>query len=498
MTEEMKNASEQDQPQTEADAVGAETKSDEATEAVSEEAVSEETAVDEVAEEAASEETAVAEEHKLPEDKITVEDAGTLKKKVTVQVDRRKIDAKFNEMFGELGRTAQVPGFRIGHAPRRLIEKRFGKEVADDVRNAILGEAIGKALEDAEFKPLGEPDIKLDEIELPDSGDLTFDFEMEVAPEFDLPDYKGIEITRPVIEITEERIEEALTAHRRRLGRLKPIDAAAQADDLVVADVTIAGDGIDHRESNLELRVAPAQVEGIILEDLPEILSGKKTGDSPSVKATIPAAHPNEEWREKEVTVTFDIQEVKRLELPELNEDFARREGFDSLDELRETMGDNLRARVSIEQRRAMRSQVRNFLMENTDFDLPEGLAQRHAERLLTRRYIDLMNRGVPRDRIDQNLQELRAAASEQAVTELKLSFILADLAEAEGIEVDDGEINARIAQIAAQYNRRPERLRQEMKNDGSLEHLATAIVEEKAIEKVLESANIVDTDKSE
>ena len=436
-----------------------------------------------------------SEETKLPDNAVTIEDAGVLKKKVTIQVNRQRIDAKFDEMFGELNRTAQVPGFRIGRAPRRLIEKRFGKDVADDVRNALVGEAISDAMEKAEFKTIGEPEIKLDEIELPENDEMSFSFEVEVAPEFDLPDYKGIEIKRSVFEVTDERVEELLTAHRHRYGRFKPTDMPAEAGDVVVADVSIKGENIDYEKSNLELRVAPAQVEGIILEDLAKTLAGNKTGDSPSVKATVPAAHPNEEWREKEVTVTFDIQEVKRLELPELNEDFAKQEGFESLAEMRELFREHIQSRAVVEQQRAMRQQVKDYLLANTSFDLPEGLTQRHADRLLARRYVELLNRGVPRDQIDQNLQELQAAVSEQAETDMRLTFVLGKLAEAEEIEVDDGEVNARIAQMAAQYGRRPERLRQEMTHEGTLDYLSTAIREEKAIEKVLEEANIVDAE---
>lgn len=458
-------------------------------------AVNDDVVADVDAEAAEAEEAEESEESKLPDNTVTFEDAGTLKKKVTVQVNRQRIDAKFNEMFGELGRTAQVPGFRIGHAPRRLIEKRFGKDVSDDVRNALVGQAVGDALEKAEFKTLGEPEIKLEEIELPEKDEMTFSFEVEVAPEFDLPDYKGIEIKRPVIEVNDERVDEFLTSFRHRYGRFKPIDTSAAAGDVVVADVSITGENIEFEQSNLELRVAPAQVEGIILEDLEKVLTGNKIGDKPSVKAAVPAGHPNEDWREKEVTVTFDIQDVKRLELPELNDDFARQAGFESVDEMRDAISQQLLSGVVVEQRRAMRDQVCDFLRGNVSFDLPKELARRYASRLLTRRAVELMNSGVPKDRIEQNLQELQAAAEERAEGELKLSFILGKLADAEDIEVDDGEINARIAQIAAQYNRRPERLRQEMTKEGSLEQLATSIREEKAIEKVLEEANIVDAE---
>lgn len=272
MTEETTNAPEQEQPAATADPAGADQTAAQAAESAGDE---------------------------LPENKVTVEDAGTLRKKITVEISRRRIEAKFDEMFGELRRTAQVPGFRIGRAPPRLVEKRFGKEVAEDVRNGLVGEAMGQALEKLELKPIGQPELELDDVKLPDDGDMPFSFEVEVAPQFDLPPYEGIEVQRPTLEATDERVEQALAEARRPLGRLKPTKAAAREGDTVVADVSITGDGVEHTEANAEFRVAPGQFQGIPVEDLPKALTGAKAGQSAELKTTVPAAHPNEPWRKK-------------------------------------------------------------------------------------------------------------------------------------------------------------------------------------------------------
>jgi len=440
-----------------------------------------------------AEETAEAAEDKLPKNQVTVEDAGTLRKKITVEVPRERIEAKFDEMFGELNRTAHVPGFRIGRAPRRLIEKRFGKEVAEDVRNAMVGEAVGAALEEAQFKAIGEPEIKLDEIKLPDEGPLTFSLEVEVAPEFELPEYKGVEIKRPVVRVTDEHVETALGDFRRRYGKLRPVDGPAAEGDTVVADVSIRGDGVESKAVNQELRVAPGSLTGIPLEDLGRTLAGKKAGARCRLKTKVPAGHPTENWRDKEVTISFKIQEVKRLELPVLDEAFAAQAGFASVQAMRDSVRAGLQHRMSLEQSRLMREQVRRFLLESTPLEVPENLAQRHTVRLLQRRAVELMLRGVPRDDIERNLEQLEKQASELAARQLKLAFIMGKLAETEGIEVDDAEVNARIAQLARQYNRRPERVRQEMRNEGTFDELIVAMREEKAVDKVLESARITD-----
>ena len=429
----------------------------------------------------------------LPKNSVAVEDVGTLRKKVTVEVPRERIDAKFNELFGELLQTAMVPGFRRGRAPRRLIEKRFGKEVAEDVRNSLVGEAVGAALEEVDFRPIGEPEIDLEQIELPEDGPLVFAFHVEAAPEFELPDYKGIEVRRPVVEVTDEMVDRMASGSREQFGKLRPVEGPIEAGDVIVADVTVTGEGIEQHLGGREFAVAPLEVAGIPLEDLPAALSGKRRGQECTVKTTVPSAHPTEEWRNKQVDVTFAIQEVKRMELPELDDDYARSVGFADLDDLRRALRERLRQEVTEEQVRVMADQVRRFLLDNTDLEIPEGMGKRMAARLLQRRIVLLMLNGVPRDEIERNIEGIEEEAAKDAINELKLAFIMAKLAEAEGIEVTDDEVNAHIAELARRHRRRPERLRQDLEADGTLGELTVAIRERKAIDRVLESARIVD-----
>ena len=435
-------------------------------------------------------ETAQADD--LPANAVAVEDAGTLKKKITVTVPRERIDAKLDEMYGELLHTAQIPGFRIGRAPRRLVEKRFGTEVAQDVRNSLVGEAIGSAAEQADLKTLGEPEIDLDEIKLPDEGEMSFSFEVEVAPEFDLPKLKGIEVSRPAIVVNDERIDETLDRWRQGQARFEVTDEAARADDMVQASATVAIEGLEPTEvPGLSLRVAPGQIEGLPLVDLAEALAGKKAGQAASLTVAVPEAHPNEEWRGKQAAVEVKLSQVRRQVLPAVDEPFAESLGYDSLAELREDVSRRLEATVERDARRAMRDQVCTRLLAQTSFDLPPGVVARYTDRVLQRRMVELLQRGVPRNRIDENLTELQAAAGEQAQRELKLAFILGKIAEEQDIDVTDEEVNSRVAEMAGMYGRRPERIRQELAADGSLETLASSLREEKVLDKLLGDAKI-------
>ena len=430
----------------------------------------------------------------LPENTVAAEDVGVLRKKVTVTVPRQRIDAKFNEMFGELSKTAMVPGFRIGHAPRRLIEKRFGKEVGEDVRNALVGESIGKAVEKADLKTLGEPDLDLDKITVPDSGEMTFSFEVEVAPEFTLPQLKGIKVTKPKLELTDQRVDEALEQYRLGQVRYEATDHPAAEGDAVVVHAKISGEGImDLERRDVALRVAPGQIEGLPLIDLGTELAGKKAGDTATLKVKVPQAHPNKDWQGKELAVTVAISQVRRRILPEINEGFATGLGFESLAQLREMVSRRIEANMKQEVQRAMRDQLCQHLLANTQLELPEGVAARHADSVLRRHYVELLHRGVPREQIDERIAELQAAATEQAKQDLKLSFILGKIAEQEKIEVSPDEVNARVAQMAQQYNRRPERLRQEMAQEGTLGEVEVALREEKAQDKLLEQAEVTE-----
>ncbi len=428
-------------------------------------------------------------EQKGPANKVTIEDLEQSRKKITIEIDRAKIDGKFNEIFGELHKTALVPGFRIGHAPRRLLEKRYGKDAAQDVRNSLVAEALGDVDKQEELDILGEPDIKLDDIELPEKGNLTFSVEVEVKPKFDVPEYKGIPVAEPALPAAAEHAAEVTRRILSQRGTMVPVEDEVKIADQIIADVKVKGEGIDHKVDNAELRVAPGAVAGIPIEDLGEKLAGAKRGQSVEIKTKVPAGHKEESWRDKDVSISFELKEVKRLELPPLTDELAKDFGFDNADAMRSYVGQRAEAQITQERNRLRRQVVSDYLLDNTKMDLPEAFTRRQAVRVLRRQYIDLLQRGVPREQIDQNLEFLEAQAGQTAQRELKLSFILEKIAKAEDISVAEGEVNAWIAQIASQQGRRPERLRQEMDASGTLGEVEVELREQKTLDKLLEMA---------
>jgi trigger factor len=424
---------------------------------------------------------------------VEVEDAGTLKRKVKVTVPREAIEYNREKMFGELQRSAQVPGFRIGRAPRRLIEKRFGRDVSQDVRNAVVGRSLGKAIEKADLQVLGEPDLKLEEIELPESGDMTYDFEVEVAPQFELPELKGIEVDKPIIEVTDARIDGAIQRMQLREAKYESTNEAAAEQDLVTGTAKITGEGIDAVTTDVSLRVAPGQIEGLPLVDLGRELAGKKAGETVTFTVQVPDVHPNERWQGKEARIELTIGRVRKRVLPEADDEFAKARGYDSLAELRQGLIKRMSEEVALDIRRAMRSQIHDYLLAHTDMEVPVGVATRHAQRLLQRRLVDLMEQGVPEEEIRERLTEVQADIVYQAVRDLKLAFILQRIADEQGVEVTEEDVSGRVGEMARSYGRRPERLRQELASDGSLAQVEVAMREERAIDALLRDAKITE-----
>jgi len=437
----------------------------------------------------------------LPAYSFQAEDTGTLKKTITVTVPEARIDAKRDELFGELGQSAQVPGFRIGRAPRRLVEKRFGKEVSQDVCAGLVGEGLGYVSEHAEFRTIGEPDLKLDEIDLPDEGDMTFSFEVEVAPEFDLPDLTGIPVEKVAFQVDDERVDEYIDQMRQRQPKFEEVSEGAAAErDIVIADTTVRIEGIDTPVTSTDtpLRVSAGQIEGLPLLELGSALVGKAAGDTATLSVTVPQSHPNEEWRGKQADIEIAVTRLRRRILPEIGPEYAESMGFDSMAELRQFVREQMEAQVVSEVRQAMRDQVGRYLLDHTAFELPTDIAARHTARVLQRRYVDLIYQGVPRDRIEENITELQAAAETEAARDLKLQFIVGKIARTEDVEADEGEINSRIAAIAARNDRRPERVRHELEQDGSLAQVETQIIEEKVFDMLLEDAEITEISREE
>lgn len=456
---------------------------------------------------------------------VTVEEAGPCKKKIVIEIPEESIKEAIDEQYTQLSREAVLPGFRKGRAPRRLLEKRFGKETSEQVKLQLLAEASEAAIKDKELDILGDPDIDFEEIELPASGPLKFEFEAEVRPEFELPNLEGIPVTRAKLEVTDEQIDREIEQLRRWSGVWTPKDEGeVEREDQIIADVLLkpelteeekaqqakeadeAAKGEESEEAkvieaetklnNTEIYVRPNGFVGEVpVEKLDEMLIGAKAGEKRTTTTEVSKTYFKEDYRGRKVEIEITIKDIKHLKPAEINEAFLERFGAETEAELRELVQDNLQQQLESRVRNEMSDQVYQYLLEKTDFDLPLDIVGRQAGSLLQRQYINLLSRGLSRQQVDEQMEQLRAGSEEQAKEQLKTFFIMDKVADKLEIEVTEEEINGHIAQVAVQRGQRPEKMKEQMERDGSLAQFRLDIRQNKCINKLLESADINETE---
>ncbi len=430
---------------------------------------------------------------------VKVEDAGPCKKKITVEIPEEKIKSILDDKYEDLRKEALLPGFRKGRAPIRLLEKRFGTDVRNQVKLQLLAESAESAVQDNKIDTLGDPDIKHEDIKLPDSGPMIYSFDVEVRPEFDLPELEGIEIQKPKSEIDQARIDEEIEALRKRAGLWVPKeDQGVEEDDQIVADVVLKVEGAEDldKHDNTEIFVRPTGfVAGVPVEGLDKLLKGAKHGDEKETVVEVPSTFFKEELRGKKVDIRIAVKEVKQLEPAELNKDFFSRFGVETIEELHERIRENLAASAERQARADMSDQVYAYLQEHIHFDLPADVVADQSLRILQRQYVNMLMQGTPKEEVEEQMDQLRASSEQQANEQLKLFFIMSKISDQLGVEVTEEEINGHIASVAAQRGRRPEKMREELARDGSLSQFAMQVREYKSIEKILEKAKIVEVD---
>ena len=429
---------------------------------------------------------------------VTIEEAGPATKKVSVEIPEDRIKTEMTKQLKDLRKEAALPGFRVGHAPIKLIEKRFGNDIKEQVRRTLISESYEQAVTKNDLKVLGEPQFDISaNIGLPETGPLNFSFEIEVLPEINLPSLTGIPVKKPKIEIKDENVEQAMNNLREQQGTLIPIeDRGVEAKDYITADVHLKMNGnVVAHQHDAQLVARPARIGGIEIPDFETQIAGAKAGETRTFNVTAPTNHQNEAIRGQAIQMEVAVKDIKKLELAEITPEFLDDLGFVSEQEIRDALREQMEERITYDVAQAQREQVSKYLLENTTLELPTKLSMKQVDRVVQRKAIDLLMRGIPREQVEAQLDQLRYGAEEEAGKELKLFFILQKIAADQENDVDEAELNGRIALLAAQRGERPEKVKQEMAKDGSLTSLYIQMREQKALDQILQSAAIEEVD---
>ncbi|MAV37467.1 MAG: trigger factor [Planctomycetaceae bacterium] len=423
---------------------------------------------------------------------VEVESPGDCQRHVTVTVARADIDRYLDNELGELMPTAEVPGFRPGRAPRELVAKRFKDEVSDKVKGSLLLDSLEQVSEDHQFSAISEPDLDIGSVELPREGDFTFEFDIEVRPEFELPEWKGLELERPVREFNSEDVDERLQRLLTRYAERKTKDGPVALNDYLTVDIAFKREGkvlseIEGKNIQLKPKLSLRDAQ---IDDFGSVVEGANAGDVCETKVTLGDQVPDESLRGQDVDLEIDILEVQHLEPPELNQEFLDQiGGFTDEGDLRDAVLDELKRQLEYRQNQRIREQITAVLTSAADWELPPELLERQSNRELQRALMELRSAGFDNDAIQAYANTLQQNSMESTRKALKEHFIFERIAEDENIEAADPDYDDEIQRIALQSDESPRRVRARLEKRGQMDTLSNQIVERKVIELICSQA---------
>ena len=457
----------------------------------------------EIDSEAQAETEATTQEQKPAKPKLGLEveiaKPSACERHVTVTIGREDVERYIKEQFNEIAPKAELPGFRAGRAPRKLVERQFKNSVHEQVKGKLLMDSLSQISEEHEFSAISEPDFDFGAVTIPDDGPLVFEFDIEVRPEFDMPLWKGLHLKRPIYDHTEEDVDAHLKKLLAKHGNFVELEGPVDSGDGAIVKVNMTfldGDTVVSSRHNEMLAVRPIlSFIDAKLEGFDKLVVGKKVGDQFETKMTVSKDSENEALRGKELTAKFELLEIRQLKLPELDDGFLDRiGGFKDEAELRAEVRKELDRQLKYQQQKQVREQITGLLTVAASWDLPPELLRRQSKRELDRAIMELQSSGFDNSAINTHANELRRNALSYTARALKEHFILERIAEDEKIDAVPEDFDKEIELIAEQMDESARRVRARLEKKGQIDSLRNQIVERKVINLITSTATFEDT----
>lgn len=426
---------------------------------------------------------------------VDIQNSGPCRKHIRVKVPQADIDHFRSAAVDEFCANANVPGFRVGHVPRKLVERKFRQEVADQVKHKVLLESLEQLSEENEFDPIDEPNIDVENIEIPDEGDFEYEFDVEVRPEFDVPEYAGLEIERPAGEVSDADVDAYRERFLSQYGRMATHDGPAEKGDSITTTVEVRHNGEPVQTlEKLTIRLKPVLAFwDAELEGFDDLMAGVEAGGTREAEVTVSREAESIEMRGETVQLKFKVHEVKRPDFPEMTGEFLDRIGVDSEEDLNQNIREILERQVTYEQRQSTRRQVLEKITDSADWELPEDLVLKQVENALRREILEMQQAGFTTQQIHARENELRQRAVSTTERALKEHFVLDKIATDENIQVVPSDIETEISLMAIQRGESPRRVRARLTKSGMIENLEAQIRERKAVDLILSKAKFKD-----
>ena len=414
--------------------------------------------------------------------------------------------AERNQIIKLFSKQAKIPGFRPGKTPANVIEKRFKSEIENEFEDRIVRKAIQKNNEENKIDIINIKEIR-DQSHNSD-GTYTATIELIVAPDFELTDYKGIEVTVPKTDVTDEQLEESLSQIRERFAHYEDVkDRGIQMGDFVVINYKGSVDG---KAVGEVLPLAPATLaqntgfwlkmdENSFLPGFCTPLIGLKENNTKSVNVTIPDDYEAEELRGQSLDYEVEIVEIKEQRLPELDDEFAEKiEPGKTLDQLKETLREQMQEQRKGYRQEMITNQILSKINSELEFELPQEIVMRETQSRVNDIFNSNTERGVSEEELVEHQEQIIESAGEQANNSVKTSFILEQIAEKEKIEVGQEEVLNRVNEIAARQKTSVKNLTKQLQKKNGFGRIINGLKIQKTLEFLRDSAVIKEVEPEE
>ena len=427
---------------------------------------------------------------------ISVENLAPCKKLLRVEVDAKTVDDTFESVAKDFQKQAALPGFRPGKAPRALILKKYEVEIKDEAKRKLIGENYRKAIEEKKLHALGYPDIE--EIQFARGQNLQFAATIETAPEFQLPDYKGLPVKREDKSVTDEDVDRALkllaqqhvkfetVARELKMGDIAVVNYTGACDGKPITDTAPTATGLTEKK-NFWLDIEP----NAFIAGFAEQMSGAKAGEKRTVTVDFPADFVTKELQNKKGEFEVEILEVKEKVAPAVDDELAKKYGAENLEKLRAGVRADLENELKYTQGRAIRGQIVRQLLDRVNFDLPETAVAQETRNVVYDIVRENSQRGVTRETIEKQKDEIYTTAARNAQERVKLAFLVQRIADQEKISVSQEEILKRAQSLAAMYQISLDKFIKDLQKRDGVHELYDQIAHEKVLEFLENNAKV-------
>jgi trigger factor len=397
-----------------------------------------------------------------------------------------ELNQEVDKIAREYAKNAKIPGFRPGKAPLSIIRQRYGSDLNNDATQRIIERCWKEVLDERKLQPLAPPTVE--NLENKPGSPLKFTLSFEVRPELEVKDYKGISVELAPEAVTEEAVNSSIEALREQHAQFVPVEGEAKDGHFVSATVdTQSENGKSMREDDITLVIGSPQTNA----DFSENLRGARTGETKSFEIRYPDDHPRKNFAGKKFGYTVQIKEIKEKQLAEVNDDFAKDLGYDSLDALKNKVQDDLVTQAKQSAEKKARETLLDSIVQRHTLDVPESMVQDEIEAHVQRMARSLAYQGIDINQTSIDWKKVFEAERPNAEQSVRRSLILDAIARQEGIEVSDQEIETELQKIVEGTNKSSAALKAQLEKEERLQIYREHLRGDKALDFIYRNANI-------